>query len=61
MAATKKPGTNTGSNGGIYRQVSPTGVKRDNFVTVADHKPLPPTTKPGEGWTQVKRTPDSKR
>jgi hypothetical protein len=58
MAATKKPGTNTGNNGGIFRQVSPTGVKRDNFATVADHKP--PTTKPGEGWAKVKRTPDSK-
>lgn len=61
MAATKKPGSNTGINGGISRQASPPGVKSDNFLTVADHKPLPPATKAGEGWTQVKRTPDSKR
>lgn len=58
---TKKPGENTGQNGGIYREVGPRGGQKDNWATVPDHKPLPPTTKPGHTWEQVKKTPDSKR
>ncbi|MBB5349560.1 hypothetical protein HNQ81_003316 [Desulfoprunum benzoelyticum] len=58
---TKKPGESTGNDGGIYREVGPRGGAKDNFATVPDHKPLPPTSKPGHEWERVKRTPDSKR
>ncbi len=57
----KKPGTSTGNQGGIYQETGPRGGKVPNFATVADNKPLPPTTKPGNTWTQMKVTPDSKR
>jgi hypothetical protein len=61
MAASKKPGQSTGNSGGIYQEVGPKGGKRPNYVTVADNKPLPPTTTRGAGWTPVKVTPGSKR
>lgn len=57
----KKPGDNTGKGGGIFQEVGPRGGKLPNFAAVPDNKPLPPTTKPGHGWTPVKTTPDSKR
>ncbi|MBP9035016.1 MAG: YjzC family protein [Rhodocyclaceae bacterium] len=57
----KKPGTSTGNQGGIYQETGPRGGKVPNFATVADNKPLPPTTKPGNTWTPMKVTPDSKR
>ena len=55
----KKPGTNTGKDGGIFREVGPRGGKRD--AAVPDGKPLPPTTSRGAGWVRTRRTPDSKR
>lgn len=58
---TKKPGENTGNKGGIFQEVGPRGGKIQNFSTVADNRSLPPTTKSGNSWVQVKRTPDSKR
>ncbi|MCA3077687.1 MAG: hypothetical protein ING71_02700 [Rhodocyclaceae bacterium] len=58
---TKKPGDNTGKNGGIFQEVGPRGGKHPNFVTVPDNKTLPPTTTPGSTWQPMKRTPDSKR
>ena len=58
---TKKPGQNTGKDGGIYQEVGPRGGKKDNWATVADNKPLPPTSEAGHAWQRVKRTPDSKR
>lgn len=61
MTAGKRPGTNTGNGGGIYREKGPRGGLRDNFTTVPDHRPLPPTTTPGSTWVPVKKTPDSKR
>ena len=61
MTAGKKPGSSTGSSGGIFREVGPRGGLRDNFAAVPDHKPLPPTTTPGSTWKPVTRTPDSKR
>lgn len=61
MAASMKPGQNTGKNGGIFQEVGPRGGKQPNFSTVPDHKSLPPTTRPGHGWEPVKITPDSKR
>lgn len=61
MAASKRPGSNTGNQGGIYQEVGPKGGTKPNFATVPDHKPLPPTTKPGHTWAPVKLTPDSKR
>lgn len=61
MAATKKPGSNTGNSGGIFQQVGPRGGVQPNYATVADNKPLPPTTQPGHGWKPVNVTPDSRR
>ncbi|MDH5859236.1 hypothetical protein [Lampropedia aestuarii] len=61
MTAQKKPGTNTGNRGGIFQQVGPRGGLQPNYAAVADNKPLPPTTKPGHGWKQIKVTPDSQR
>ena len=61
MTAPKKPGTNTGPDGGIFREIGPRGGLRDNYVTVPDLKPLPPTTTPGSGWVPVRRTPNSNR
>lgn len=58
---TKKPGQNTGKDGGIYQEVGPRGGKKDNWATVPDNKPLPPTSQSGNAWQRVKRTPDSKR
>lgn len=61
MAAPKKPGSNTGKDGGIYRQVDQKGKGTDNFAAVPDNRQLPPTTKPGHAWIAVKRTPNSTR
>ena len=61
MAATKKPGTSTGNQGGIYQEIGPKGSPRPNYATVPDNKPLPPTTTPGSTWKPLKVTPDSKR
>jgi len=61
MTAGKKPGTSTGDSGGIFREVGPRGGLRDNYATVADHKPLPPTTTPGSTWKPMKTTPAGKR
>ena len=57
----KKPGENTGKDGGIYQEVGPRGGKKDNHAAVSDNKPLPPTSTPGNKWKLVTRTPDSKR
>ncbi|AGG31936.1 hypothetical protein ISO70_01720 [Morganella morganii subsp. morganii] len=57
----KKPGENTGKDGGIYREVGPRGGARDNYATVRDNERLPPTTEKGNSWVLDKRTPDSKR
>ena len=44
MAASKKPGVSSGNQGGIYQETGPRGGARPNFTTVADHKPMPPTS-----------------
>lgn len=59
--AGKKPGSNTGRNGGIFQEVGPRGGRRDNFAAVPDNRQLPPTTTPGAVWVPTKRTPDSTR
>lgn len=61
MSKTKKPGESTGNRGGIYQEVGPKGGSRPNFTTVADNRPMPPTSTPGHRWKPVKVTPDSKR
>lgn len=61
MSKGKKPGSNTGTDGGIFQEVSPAGKPQHNYATVPDHRPIPPTTKPGNTWKPVKRTPDSDR
>ena len=61
MAKAQRPGANTGNNGGIYQEIGPRGGRQPNYVTVPDHKPLPPTTRRGHQWTPVQRTPDSRR
>ena len=57
----QKPGSNTGVKGGIYQEVGPSGGRQPNYSTVPDNKPIPPTTKPGHGWTPIQTTPNSKR
>jgi hypothetical protein len=61
MSNTKKPGENTGKNGGIHREVGPRGGLKDNWAAVPDNKTLPPTSKPGNSWVLEKRTPNSHR
>lgn len=61
MTTPKKPGQNTGNQGGIYQEVGPRGGKQPNYTTVPDNRQLPPTTKQGHGWTPVKVTPNSNR
>lgn len=61
MAASKKPGISSGNQGGIYQEIGPKGGTKPNYATVPDHKPMPPTSKPGSTWKPVKVTPDSKR
>ena len=61
MSKIQKPGTNVGKNGGIFQEVGPRGGAKSNFATVADNKILPPTTKAGNAWAPVDRTPDSRR
>ncbi|MEM6439466.1 MAG: hypothetical protein AAF763_07230 [Pseudomonadota bacterium] len=61
MTSGKRPGENTGKDGGIYREQGPRGGKVDNFATVRDNERLPPTTKSGNTWVRSTRTPDSKR
>lgn len=61
MASKKRPGENTGNNGGIFQETGAKGGLRPNFATVADNKPLPPTSKPNSFWVPVKTTPNSKR
>ncbi len=61
MAKSKKPGESTGKQGGIFQEHGPRGGAKDNFATVADNRPLPPTSKPGSVWVPIKTTPDSFR
>ena len=61
MADIKRPGQNTGKQGGIFQEVGPKGGKQPNYAAVPDNRPLPPTSKPGNGWKPVKVTPDSHR
>lgn len=56
----KKPGTNSGKKGGIYQEIGPRGGRIGNFTTVADNKPMPPTSSPGSTWKPIKITPDSR-
>lgn len=61
MANGKKPGTNTGSQGGIYQEQGPRGGRRDNFTTVPENRPLPPTSQPGSTWVRINSTPHGSR
>jgi hypothetical protein len=56
-----KPGTSTGESGGIFQEVGPRGRPVPNHVTVPDHRPLPPTTRPGHTWKPIQVTPPNKR
>jgi hypothetical protein len=57
----KKPGENTGQDGGIYQEVGPRGGKKPNYATVKDNQKLPPTSQPNHEWQLKERTPDSKK
>lgn len=61
MAKTKTPGSNVGSNGGIYQEVGPKGGSKPNYATVPDNHKLPPTTQPGSTWKPVHITPTGDR
>lgn len=56
-----KPGSDSGSGGGIYQETGPRGGRYENFTTVPDHTRFPPTTEPGREWSPVRITPPSKR
>jgi hypothetical protein len=57
----RKPGSNSGKTGAIYREVGPRGGMKDNFTTVPEDTTLPPTSKPGNTWVPIKRTPHGHR
>jgi hypothetical protein len=61
MSKEFKPGENTGKGGGIFQEVGPRGGERDNYATVPDNRPLPPTSSSGSTWKRIDRTPDSHR
>jgi hypothetical protein len=61
MAIIKKPGSNTGHNGGIFQEIGPRGGLKTNYTTVPDNTQLPPTSKPKSGWIPLKVTPPSNR
>lgn len=60
-AIIQPPGSNTGSNGGIWQEIGPRGGEKPNYATVPDNTTLPPTTQPGHQWREIQRTPDSER
>lgn len=37
----KKPGSNTGNQGGIYQEIGPRGGEKPNFTTVPDNHVCP--------------------
>lgn len=53
MAKTFKPGQPAPSSG-IYNMVGPRGGNTGEQVVSTQHKPLPPTTKPGQGYQLAK-------
>jgi general stress protein YciG len=46
MAKGETPGTNVGTDGGIYQEQGRRGGRKENFANVKDHGRLPPTTEP---------------
>jgi hypothetical protein len=61
MSTGKKPGTDSGTKGGIYQEQGPRGGLKDNFATIPEHRVFPPTSTPGGTWVPVKTTPHGKR
>ena len=50
-----KPGQHAPASG-QYEEVGPRGGRTGHEVTAVQHKPLPPTSRPGSGYTLVDRT-----
>ncbi len=46
---------------GIYEQVGPRGGNTGNHAVSTAGKPLPPTSKAGQGWTLVKPANKNKK
>lgn len=61
MGKEYKPGEITGKDGGIFQEIGPRGGEYENYATVPDQRPLPPTSSPGSTWKRIDRTPDSHR
>jgi hypothetical protein len=57
----KKPGSNTGKTGAIYQEIDLRGGPKNNFTTVPENTKLPPTSRPGNTWVPIKRTPHGHR
>ena len=57
MVKSIKPGSTTGSTGGIYQEIGPKGGKHPNFTTIPEYRKAPPTSTPGSEWRLVKPTP----
>lgn len=53
MSKTLKPGE-PAPQSGIYTMVGPRGGKTNEQVVSTQHKPLPPTPKPGQGYLLAK-------
>lgn len=56
-----KPGSDSGSDGGIFQETGPRGGRYPNYTTVPDNRRFPPTSEPGRTWSPIRRTPDSDR
>ncbi len=61
VVAPKKPGHSTGNQGGSTGRWVIKAERSRTMRLPPDNKPLPPPTKPGDGWVPVKVTPGSNR
>lgn len=46
---------------GIVREAGPRGGQRDNYATVVQGEPFPPTSGKGNTWVYEKKTPKPNR
>lgn len=61
MATAKhKPG-NIVPDSGIAREIGPRGGKTDRHVTVVKDEPFPPTSKSGNSYEYVRKTPSKNK
>lgn len=61
MTKGKPPGSNSGNTGAIYQEIGPKGGRHDNYTTVPENRPMPPTSSPGSTWVPISTTPHGKK